>query len=287
MLKYVAVAVWPVGLAVILCAGGLLAWRAARADDGAARWSPPRFLSGGGERGMDSQRASLIQYVLLLIGACIVLYAVMALVGLAAVHGGPTIDKPIWNWTVHHRVHKWTSIMENATQVGYKWTTWGAAMTGGVLLSFIWRRNRWIPFVSLVTLVLTEHFLTIALNVTFHRPGPPGSHGTFPSGGTDRAFAIYGLIAYMLWREVSRRRTGTIISATIVAALGFNEAYSRLYLAVHWFTDVLSGIIWGCLLAAAFILIVRLVAGPVGDPDDAAIPVRAPDQGRRRREVPA
>jgi membrane-associated phospholipid phosphatase len=136
-------------------------------------------------------------------------------------------------------------------------------------------------------LILTEHFVTIALNLTFHRPGPPGSGGTFPSGGTDRAFAFYGLIAYLLWREVSRRRTGAIIATSVVVALGFNEAYSRLYLAVHWFTDVLSGVLWGCLLGFTFVLIVRLVAGPVGAPEDAAFPGRIPARERPRGRVPA
>lgn len=234
MTKLLAAAVWPVGLVVILCIGALLTQRAARTEgDGASRWSPPRILTGGGGRGTVSTRSQLIQYFLLWIGAAIALYAVMAALGVLVVHEGPKIDVPIWHWTVHHRMHSWLSLMKYATQVGYKWTAWGAMITAAVMLTFIWRRDRWVPALSILSLILSEHFVTIALNHTFHRPGPPGSHGTFPSGGTDRAFAFYGLIAYLLWREVSRRRTGAIIAGTIVAALGFNEAYSRLYLAVH------------------------------------------------------
>jgi membrane-associated phospholipid phosphatase len=285
MPKLLVIAAWPVGLALILGVGALLAWRAAAPET--RQGSLPRFLTGGGNRGIIPGRAQVIQYVLLWIGSAVVLYAVMAAVGVLVVHGGPAIDKPIWHWTVHNRAHSWLALMKYATQVGYKWTTWGAAITGAVLLTFIWPRNRWIPAVAIISLIFTEHFVTIALNMTFNRPGPPGSHGTFPSGGTDRAFAIYGLLAYLLWREVSRRRTGAIIGTTVVAALGFNEAYSRLYLAVHWFTDVLSGILWGCLLGFTFIIIVRLVAGPVGAPEDAALAPRNTNRPQVGNQIPA
>src|SRR5258708_4759112 len=50
-------------------------------------------------------------------------------------------------------------------------------------------------------------------------------------------------------------------AAAAVAALGFNEAYSRVYPSLHWLTDALSGLIYGGLLLLAFILAVRAVAG--------------------------
>lgn len=180
------------------------------------------------------------------------------------VHAGPTIDKPIWHWTVnHHRWHVWKSFMGEATQLGYKWTTWGAAMTAAVILALVSPNRRWLPPLALGTLIIVEHFLTRAVVDIFHRPGPPGSGGTFPSGGTDRAVVFYGLIAYFLWRELSGTRRGAIVAGTVVAALGFNEAYSRFYLAVHWLTDILSGFIYGCLLLCVFVGAVRFVAGPV------------------------
>jgi membrane-associated phospholipid phosphatase len=47
-----------------------------------------------------------------------------------------------------------------------------------------------------------------------------------------------------------------------VAAAGFTEAYSRVYLTLHWFTDAVSGLIYGGLLLAVFIATIRLVDGP-------------------------
>ncbi len=66
---------------------------------------------------------------------------------------------------------------------------------------------------------------------------------------------------------------------TAVAALGFNEAYSRVYLSLHWTTDSISGLLYGCLLLAAFIFAVHLVAGPPAR-------VRPADRGQAAAEVP-
>ena len=93
-----------------------------------------------------------------------------------------------------------------------------------------------------VRVVVFDHFTTLGIRHIFERPGPPNSpHGTYPSGGVERCILFYGLIAYLLWREVSGRRTTAIWAGAGVAALGFNEAYSRAYLTLHWFTDAVSG----------------------------------------------
>src|SRR5262249_61159915 len=138
----------------------------------------------------------------------------------------------------------------------------GAAFAAAVCLAATWRTKKWLPPVVLAGLVVIDHFTTIALRHVFHRLGPPTSPlGTYPSGGCDRCIVFYGLIAYLLWREFSGRRSSAIWAGAIVAALGFNEAYSRVYLSLHWLTDALSGLIYGGLLLLGFIMAVRIVAG--------------------------
>jgi membrane-associated phospholipid phosphatase len=119
----------------------------------------------------------------------------------------------------------------------------------------------------LASAIVIDHYTTLALRHVFHRLGPPTSPlGTFPSGGCDRCILFYGLIAYLLWREFSGRRSTAIMAASVVAALGFNEAYSRVYLGLHWLTDAVSGLVYGVLLLAVFIAAIRLVAGPATAP---------------------
>jgi membrane-associated phospholipid phosphatase len=180
-----------------------------------------------------------------------------------AAHAGPAIDKPIYTWMIHHRVHFWNSVMDRVTKAGDTWTTWGAAAAAAVCLAASYRKNKWLPPVALGAAIVLDHYLMFVLRHIFERPGPPDSvHGTFPSGGCDRIFVVYGLIAYLAWRELSGSKRMAIWASGVVAALGFSEAYSRGYLTLHWFTDIISGLIYGALLLAVFIATIHLVDGP-------------------------
>jgi len=192
-------------------------------------------------------------------------YGVMALLGPTVVNHGPAIDEPIYRWTVSHQVRPWAAIMERLGKVGNPWTTWGAAGTAAVCLGVGSRDRKWLPPSALGAAILVDHYATLALRRTFGRLGPPSSPlGTYPSGGCDRVVLLYGLIAHMIWREFSGSYRGKVWGIGTVAALSFNEAYSREYLSKHWFTDIISGVFYGGVLLAPFIVAVRLIAGPVG-----------------------
>ena len=190
-------------------------------------------------------------------------YKVMELLGPAVIKHGPSIDEPIREWTVSHQVRRWADVMERLTKIGNTWTTWGAVGAAAAALAVAWPRRKWVPPAALGAAVLVDKYATLALRHRFGRLGPPGSPGgTYPSGGVDRVVFFYGLIAYLLWREFSGSRRGKAWAIGAVAALSFNEAYSREYLSKHWFSDILSGLLYGAILLAPSIAAVRLVAGP-------------------------
>jgi membrane-associated phospholipid phosphatase len=261
MIKYLAILLWPAGVGAILAAGALLARRDPAAMVGSRHGSSRLLGWTARHAGSRWLWRRLITVGLVLVAGLAVTYLVTALAGLLIVHSGHVIDQPLFRWLAGHRSHKWSKVMSETTQFGYKWTTWGAAAAAGVCLAFIWREHRWVPPVALGSLIVIDHFLVRVLTVTFHRVPPPGTGGTFPSGGCDRVIVFYGLIAYMLWREVSGRRGAAIWAAAVVAALGFNESYSRTYLGLHWFTDTLGGLLCGGLELVAFVLAVQAVAG--------------------------
>jgi membrane-associated phospholipid phosphatase len=262
-----AVALWPVGIAALCGLGAVLAWRGASS----AHVAEGMGSAVASERDDSPVMRIVLRFLLVVAAGTAAIYAVMLLLAWLAEHFGPHIDKPIFAWTISRRVPAWEHLMHVATQAGGKYPTTAIAGIAAIALAATWHSNRWLPPLALVSLVLIEHFLTIAIDQTIHRPPPPGSEGTFPSGGTARAVAIYGLIAYLLWREFSGRRKAGIWAAVLVAVLGFNEAYSRGYLAVHWFTDILGGLLYGCLLLGLFIAAVQVTAGPVKVP-----PLREP-----------
>lgn len=90
----------------------------------------------------------------------------------------------------------------------------------------------------------------------FHRQRPPGigvyteASFSFPSGHATLAAALYGFIVYFLWRETDgwRNRLNILFAGVIIIlSIGF----SRLYLGVHFLSDVLGGYLLGllCLIA--------------------------------------
>ena len=281
MFKIVAVLLWPVGVAVLCCLGILWArqGRVAVAGPGAAA-AKSRAVPGGraASPGGPSERRvmrKVLRFLLLVIAGTIMIYAVMVPLAWLVGHVGGSVDRHVFSWMAAHRLRPWTAMMQVATQVGDKYPTSAAAATAAVCLAVTWRSNRWLPPVALASLFALEHYLTIAIANTIHSVSPPGGHGTFPSGGSDRAVAIYGLIAYLLWREFSGRRRAGIWAAVAVAAVGFSEAYSHVYLGIHWFTDILGGLVYGCLLLGVFIAAVRAIAGPAIAPLQEVAPVSA------------
>jgi membrane-associated phospholipid phosphatase len=257
------------------------------ASGGPASGGPPsghlfrvRLLSG---------RSAVTRFLVTLLAGAATVYVIGALIGIIVVHLGPSIDKPIWHWTVSHQAGAWVRVMKKATQTAATFTVAGAAVTAAVCLVFVWGRDRWLPPTALAALIVVDHYLTMALTDTFNRVPPPHSGGTFPSGASDRAVAYYGLIAFLLWRAVSGRRKAAIWAAATVAALAFTESYSRGYLALHWFTDIAGGLVYGGLLLTAFIAAVNAatttgqadgdvaLAAPSASENTGAYAVRVPD----------
>lgn len=88
--------------------------------------------------------------------------------------------------------------------------------------------------------------LNIALKEIVHRPRPEGfrliteTGYSFPSGHSMVAMAFYGLLAWMVWHyERDRFVRALCVSGfmLVVVAVGL----SRIYLGVHYATDVMAG----------------------------------------------
>jgi len=74
---------------------------------------------------------------------------------------------------------------------------------------------------------------------------------SFPSGHAMESLIVYGMLAYLLavfWTERRRTRlTIVLIAALLTVAIGV----SRLYLGVHYFSDVVAGYAAGLLWLSA------------------------------------
>lgn len=92
--------------------------------------------------------------------------------------------------------------------------------------------------------------LNHSLKFMFHRPRPTISplvierSYSFPSGHAMNSFIFYGLLAYFSY-HFFRNKTLTIVSSVGAVVLILLIGFSRIYLGVHYFTDVLAGYIAG------------------------------------------
>ena len=106
------------------------------------------------------------------------------------------------------------------------------------------RKHRWyslkVPVVALGSITLN-----IVLKYFFDRPRPllpvvDASGLSFPSGHSMVAASFYGLLIYLVWHNVQPRALRNFLIAFLiifVLLIGF----SRIYLRVHYATDVIAG----------------------------------------------
>jgi undecaprenyl-diphosphatase len=99
-----------------------------------------------------------------------------------------------------------------------------------------------------------------ALKLIFHRPRPELAFVhletySFPSGHAAASTAVYGTLAYLLCRRTPSPWLRGVIAVATVVTVGL-VAFSRLYLGVHYLSDVLAG--WG--LSAAIFALCGMIA---------------------------
>jgi undecaprenyl-diphosphatase len=111
------------------------------------------------------------------------------------------------------------------------------------------------------------------MKALIERPRPPptlaiGSTGfAFPSGHTADSLAVFAMFALILAAGRSSRARWAIWGVAAVVALAVGA--SRVYLGVHWLTDVLGG--WALAGVIASILAAVLASGRSSGPEAQAL----------------
>lgn len=106
-------------------------------------------------------------------------------------------------------------------------------------------KYRW-ELLFFVGVVIGSALLNVLLKLVFHRARPTlhriveANGYSFPSGHSMAAFTLYGVLCFLLWKHARSALARTlliVLGSTLIAAIGI----SRIYLGVHYPSDVLGG----------------------------------------------
>lgn len=131
------------------------------------------------------------------------------------------------------------------------------------LAGYFAAKRQWRTIALLLVAVLGESILSSTLKEFFGRPRPDivphlvhAASMSFPSGHSSSAAAVYLTIAALIARETKERivRNYVYFTAVLLALL---VGASRVYLGVHYPTDVIGGLSFGAAWAAIVLIAAR------------------------------
>jgi undecaprenyl-diphosphatase len=140
------------------------------------------------------------------------------------------------------RVFMWFTLLGNS------WIVVVFAFTSSIILWLSGKKRQ--IFALWLVIVGSESFTSIA-KLIFHRSRPVTAvywekSNSFPSSHATIAVAFYGFIAYLLLRKIKNKKHHFLVilfTMVLICLVGF----SRLYLGVHYVSDVWTGYLVGLL----------------------------------------
>jgi membrane-associated phospholipid phosphatase len=174
-----------------------------------------------------------------------------------------SIDLPVDRDLVAARTRWLTGLFKAVTWLGDPTVVSVALVFFGVLVAL---RDRRLG-VAIVLLALARGLVSWSLKTAIARPRPdlaPLAHpngASYPSGHALGATVLWGSIAIVVGRyvrsDVLRRAIQALCAVVVLAVMT-----SRVYLGVHWLSDVVAGACFGVALLALLALCVPARAAP-------------------------
>lgn len=165
-------------------------------------------------------------------------------------HESTTFDAAVRSWMLAHQNPTLFNVFLVITWLGSGFAIIPATL---VVAGWLWQRSgRWTAAV-VVTAPAVATGLFDVIKFTYRRVRPSGALHlhiltySFPSGHATTSAAVFPVVAYILAREhILSKRSAVALAVTGPFLIGF----SRLYIDVHWATDVLGGWAAGLVVAA-------------------------------------
>jgi membrane-associated phospholipid phosphatase len=180
-------------------------------------------------------------------------------------NGLTTVDKPVTRFLAAHRTVGWTRLFTALTDLG------GAALlvpvTALLAVAIAWRGRSWRPIWVTAVALGGVQLLVFSLKQLVGRPRPaaalavaPTTGYSFPSGHSTSSFVAFTVLAGLSMTVVAGRLARTavwLLAGLLVVGVGL----SRMYLGVHYLTDVLGAWILAATWLSALWTSLKLAAG--------------------------
>ena len=182
--------------------------------------------------------------LLALLALALSLWAFGAIVDEQILEGETRTDERLAVWLHGRATEPLTDAFRAVTRLGNFVTLFAVTLVAVVIF---WRRRERLDAAFVALAALGAQVLSTGMKLGFRRdrpffPDPLATESTFsfPSGHALVSLAVYGSIALVLARRLSSHTERALLlgaTALLVVAIGF----SRLYLGVHFLSDVLAG----------------------------------------------
>ncbi|MFF8831464.1 phosphatase PAP2 family protein [Streptomyces sp. NPDC015131] len=146
------------------------------------------------------------------------------------------------------------------------WDPWAMRGLVAVVVVWLWWHGErllavWAAAVSLTASAVQQLLKAVVGRDRPQWPDPVDTahFAAFPSGHAMTAAATFGLLLWLLARRGADRRLRTaVLAAGVLSVLGVG--LTRVYLGVHWATDVLGGWLLGVCLVSVGVLVYERTA---------------------------
>ncbi len=171
-------------------------------------------------------------------------------------HSLVALDRQLMDFVIQHRTPEMAPVFRFITELG----SGGVITSLGLVLVLLFRFfGNTRPAYFLITSIIVGQAGYWAFKQLVQRLRPDEMYAwverggySFPSGHTTSATLFYGLVGYFVWRFAKKLWAKALVIGvfgSIILLIGV----SRLYLGVHWPTDVLAGWLLGSSLLAIYI----------------------------------
>ncbi len=173
-----------------------------------------------------------------------------------------TLDDKVFNYLSGHVSSANTAVMQVFSFLGSPQFLIPAFLVFFTVI-FLSYKTKWY-FIKVVTVAVSNLLLMFGLKFFFNRPRPlipllkevPGL--SFPSGHAFMSLTFFGLIIYFVYHDVANKWIKWTVIIFLMCII-FLVGLSRVYLRVHYASDVIAGFCFGILSLVILFLMLRQI----------------------------